>query len=98
MPAGATRLSFELRRGHNKHGTGLLRVDESVVATFETRNIFALMVSWSGLDVGLDRGTAVSFYDAPYTFTGTLERVCVDLIDDQALDAEGAGNAEMMRE
>lgn len=98
VPAGASKFSFNLIRGDDQHGTGELCIDNQVVATFETRNIFALMVSWSGLDIGLDRGTAVSFYEAPYAFTGTLRRVTVDLIDDQTLDAEGASRAEMMRE
>ena len=61
-------------------------------------NIFTLMVSWSGLDIGLDRGSPVSHYASPNAFTGTLRRVVVDLIDDQELDHEGVGRAEMMRE
>jgi arylsulfatase len=98
VPAGASKFSFKLTRSDNHLGTGELCIDDEEVATFETRNIFALMVSWSGLDIGLDRGTAVSFYNAPNEFTGTLERVAIVLIDDQVLDAEGAGRAEMMRE
>ena len=62
------------------------------------------MVSWSGLDIGLDRGTTVSDYDrtdrfiGPFVFTGDLVKVVVDLDDDQQVDHEGAGNAELGRE
>ncbi len=56
------------------------------------------MISWSGLDIGLDRGTAVSNYEAPYCFTGGLVKVTIDLADDQLLDGHGMGRAEMMRE
>ena len=56
------------------------------------------MISWSGLDIGLDRGTAVSHYDAPNIFTGELIKVTVDLADDQIIDGDGVGRAEMMRE
>ena len=61
-------------------------------------NHFFLMISWSGLDIGLDRGTAVSHYDAPNIFTGELIKVTVDLADDQIIDGDGVGRAEMMRE
>ena len=56
------------------------------------------MISWSGLDIGLDRGTAVSLYQSPYAFSGELIKVTVNLVDDQTLDGNGVGKAEMMRE
>jgi arylsulfatase len=56
------------------------------------------MISWSGLDVGFDRGTTVGNYTSPFTFNGKLRRVTVDLKDDQELDHDGAGRAEMARE
>ena len=36
---------------------------------------FFTLVSWSGLDIGLDRGSPVSTYEAPFTFTGELRKV-----------------------
>ena len=79
-------------------GVGRLRIDGSTVATHTTENIFFLMISWSGLDIGLDRGTAVSLYQSPYAFSGELIKVTVNLVDDQTLDGNGVGKAEMMRE
>ena len=62
------------------------------------------MISWSGLDIGLDRGTTVTDYLGdgrylgPFEFTGTLHKVTVDLDDDQEVDHEAAGEAELGRE
>ena len=63
-----------------------------------TYDIFAVIISWSGLDIGLDRGTIVGDYTSPFTFTGHLEKVIVDLADDQALDHETAMNVILTRE
>ncbi|MBJ81510.1 MAG: arylsulfatase [Acidimicrobiaceae bacterium] len=99
VPVGTTNLGFYMSRDEQSHrGLGQLVIDGEVVATQETDNIFFLMISWSGLDIGLDRGTAVSNYEAPNCFTGDLVKVTIDLADDQLLDGHGLGRAEMMRE
>ena len=59
---------------------------------------FHTLISWSGLDIGRDRGSAVSHYVAPFEFTGRLSRVTVVMHDDQKLDGEGVGKAEMARQ
>lgn len=97
VPTGATELGFRMRRD-GRAGTGQLVIDGEVVAEMQTDNIFFLMVSWSGLDIGLDRGSPVSSYAAPNAFTGSLRRVDVALVDDQDLDHEGVGHTEMARE
>ena len=86
------------RSSTGNQGVGSLVIDGKVVATHETENIFFLMISWSGLDIGMDRGTAVSHYETPNSFTGELLKVTVDLAEDQILDGEGIGRSEMMRE
>ncbi len=91
VPTGRHELGFRMQRtGEDlvKHGVGTLLIDDEPVGTFETDNIFWVLISWSGLDIGLDRGTPVSHYASPFTFTGTLDRVVVELDDDQELDAE----------
>jgi hypothetical protein len=60
-------------------------------------------VSWSGLDIGFDRGSTVSNYRGrgvvdPFIYTGVLERVEVDLTNDQDLNADAAGQVELSRE
>jgi arylsulfatase A-like enzyme len=103
IPPGATQLGFRLSRisgdpARPHHGVGTLLIDGAEVGRMETDNIFFLMVSWSGLDIGLDRGSPVSHYAAPFEFTGHLTKVTIDLENDQELDAEGVMNAEMLRE
>ncbi len=56
------------------------------------------MISWSGLDIGLDRGTTVTDYASPFEFTGHLVKVEVLLHPDQDLDHDAAGQVVMARE
>ena len=44
----------------------------------QTQLGFNIFISWSGLDIGRDRGSPVSHYEAPFEFTGQLLRVTVD--------------------
>ena len=108
IPSGTTTLAFRMRRsdgdGPFPHGEGTLLVDGHVVGSMSTDQIFWLMISWSGLDIGLDRGTTVADYDrtgrhlGPFEFTGTLVDVVVELDDDQDVDHDAAGVAELGRE
>jgi arylsulfatase len=59
---------------------------------------FANFISWTGLDLGRDRGSPVSHYDAPFAFTGKLVKVTVAMDADQNLDGDGVGRAQMARE
>lgn len=108
IAAGATELAFRMRRspgdGPFPHGVGTLLVDGVEVGRMETDRIFWLMISWSGLDIGLDRGTTVADYDhsgrhlGPFVYTGDLVDVTIDLDDDQDVDHDAAGDAELARE
>jgi len=108
VPAGATSLGFRMQRsegdGPFPHGVGTLLVDGEPVGRMETDQIFWLMISWSGLDIGLDRGTTVADYDltgrhvGPFEFTGHLVDVTVELDDDQDVDHDAAGTSELGRE
>jgi hypothetical protein len=64
----------------------------------ETNLSFITLISWSGLDIGRDRGSPVSDYKAPFDFTGRLLKVAVTMDDDQVLDGVGIGLAEMARQ
>ncbi|UGX90076.1 hypothetical protein G6321_00029985 [Bradyrhizobium barranii subsp. barranii] len=59
---------------------------------------FHTLISWSGLDIGRDRGSPVSHYEAPFEFEGRLLRVTVTMHDDQKLDGDAVGNAQMARQ
>jgi hypothetical protein len=51
----------------------------------ESRLGFFNFISWTGLDIGRDRGSPVSHYEAPFEFTGGLIKVTVTMDDDQML-------------
>ena len=102
LTPGHHTLCLRMRRSKSidgsVNGTAALLVDDKKVASMQTDFIFALMISWSGLDVGFDRGTTVGNYASPFNFTGTLIKVTVDLDDDQDLDHEAVSHIEMAKE
>jgi len=59
---------------------------------------FFTLISWSGLDIGLDRGSPVSDYEAPFAFTGELRKVTITMNPDQLLDGDAVGRGEMARQ
>jgi arylsulfatase A-like enzyme len=75
-----------------------LLIDDAQVGQIRSGLGFANFISWSGLDIGRDRGSPVSHYDAPFRFTGRLVRVTVSMEDDQILDGNGVGLAQLARE
>ena len=46
---------------------------------------FVSFISWSGLDIGRDRASPVSHYEAPFAFNGLLRKVTMTMDDDQEL-------------
>ena len=97
VPAGAHKVGVSMHREGNR-GTLTMFIDDQVVGTMTTDNIFWILVSWSGLDIGLDRGTPVSNYQSPFLFTGKLTKVVVDLAADQVLNIKGSTRAELARD
>jgi arylsulfatase A-like enzyme len=75
-----------------------LLIDGEPAGALQTRLGFHNLISWSGLDIGRDRGSPVSHYDAPFEFTGRLLRVTVTMHDDQTLDGDDVGDTEMARQ
>ena len=93
--------------GHFGGGLRLLAVpsqlpscgrDGEPAGAIQTQLSFNNFISWSDLDIGRDRSSPVSHYEPPFEFTGQLLRVTVDMHDDQKLDGEGIGAAEMARQ
>jgi len=97
VPAGEHRLGVRMRRVGNE-GTLTMFIDDREVGEMTTSSIFWLLISWSGLDIGLDRGTPVSHYESPFTFTGFLRKVEIVLDTDQKLDMKGATRATLSRD
>ncbi len=108
VPADARRLGLRVERLRRKQPpaqgarTGVseytLLIDGEPAGTAQTQLAFHNFISWSGLDIGRDRSSPVSHYDAPFEFTGRLLQVTVVMHDDQNLDGEGVGSAEMARQ
>jgi arylsulfatase A-like enzyme len=108
IPADARTLAVRCRRLSRerppKMGVGAgctsftLLIDGAEVGSIETPLSFVNFVSWSGLDIGMSRGSPVGDYAAPFAFTGALAKVTVAMDDDQNLSEEGIANAEMARQ
>ncbi|TAN09909.1 MAG: arylsulfatase [Burkholderiaceae bacterium] len=113
VPAGRRRLALRMQLGPLKlsppipgHGQVVvpesrqasLWIDGACVGQAPCRFGFTTLISWSGLDLGRDRGSPVSHYAAPFAFTGTLRSVTVELEKQQPLDGHGIGQAEMARQ
>jgi len=93
---GAT-IPKEVLDGRGVSSYGLL-INGIPCGELETNLSFITLISWSGLDIGRDRGSPVSDYKAPFEFTGKLLKVVVTMDDDQVLDGESVGLAEMARQ
>jgi arylsulfatase len=98
LEAGNRRLAVRMRRNNKGMNTATLLIDGAPAGSLETQMGFYNFISWSGLDIGRDRGSPVSHYDAPFSFTGKLRKVDVVMDDDQALDGEGIAQAALGRE
>jgi arylsulfatase len=97
VPPGNRRLALRMRRDKGRNVATLL-IDGEAVGGFNEQLGFISFVSWSGLDIGRDRGSPVSHYQAPFEFTGKLRKVTVLMDDDQVLDAKTAADATLARE
>ena len=75
-----------------------LWIDEDCVAEGECQLGFTTLISWSGLDIGRDRSSPVSHYEAPFVFTGQLDCVRVELDPQQPVDGDAVARAEMARQ
>ncbi|MCW5738393.1 MAG: sulfatase-like hydrolase/transferase, partial [Enhydrobacter sp.] len=97
VPAGNRRLGVRMRRKEGRNVATLL-IDGEPAGGFDEPHGFISFISWSGLDIGRDRGSPVSHYEAPFSFTGKLRKVTMLMDDDQALDAKAAADAVLARE
>jgi hypothetical protein len=108
VPSGVHRLGLHVERLVREappakgSRTGVsaytLLIDGEPAGSLQTQSGFHNLISWSGLDIGRDRGSPVSHYAAPFEFTGRLLRVTVAMHNDQKLDGDGVGSAEMARQ
>jgi arylsulfatase len=99
VPATARRLGVVSRAtGEGLNRTFTLTIDGEPAGEGLATTGFVVLISWSGLDIGLDRGSPVADYAAPFLFTGDLRKVTVAMDADQELDGDAVGEAEMARQ
>jgi arylsulfatase len=99
IPAGASTLTVQLRRGDGFSGSMALEIDGRPCGSAELP-LFMRMMSSVGPSVGFDHGSPVSNrYDAPFPFTGTLHEVVIQLLSRRDLEAQAAeARTEMSRQ
>ena len=69
-------LGLRMRRDKGRNVATLL-IDGQPAGGFDEQLGFVSFISWSGLDIGRDRFSPVSHYEAPFAFTGKLRKVTV---------------------
>ena len=99
VPTGDSTLVARLRRGAGRSGSISLEVNGQPAGTVEIPLVM-MMISSVGASIGYNHGSAVSArYEAPYTFSGTLHSLEIQLIDDDDPAAQQArAAAEMSRQ
>jgi len=97
LPTGHHRLGVAVRSTPDKRTITLL-IDGEAAGAGETDLGFHTLISWSGLDIGRDRGSPVADYAAPFCFTGALSKVTVTMDPEQVLDGAAIGEVEMARQ
>ena len=95
MPSGPITVRFEfevttppkIREGRGAGGLGQLYFDGRLVANTEIPITTPILFGLEGLSCGYDAGAAVvPTYKPPFTFTGTIHKVTVDLAPELIVD------------
>ncbi|MCU0961905.1 MAG: arylsulfatase [Pirellulaceae bacterium] len=79
---GIGTLAFNNMSGVGRSGTGVLRVDDKVVAQHKMERTLPFILQWDeNLDVGSDTGTPVDDqdYQVPFAFTGKLGKITLTI-------------------
>ncbi|MBI2218143.1 MAG: arylsulfatase [Candidatus Rokubacteria bacterium] len=89
VPTGRVELRWEFTRTGSRRGRGALFVDGKLAGTTEIPKTWPIHGTTGGVHCGRDGGAPVSeAYTPPFTFTGTIHRLVVEL----ARDGEGASS------
>jgi arylsulfatase A-like enzyme len=82
VPTGDCTLVARLRRGAGRSGSISLEVNGQPAGSVEVPLVM-MMISSVGASIGYNHGSAVSErYQAPFTFSGTLHSLEIQLLDD----------------
>lgn len=87
LEPGRHQVGFDFRKTGHLSGEGRLFIDGTSVATLPMSGLWPLLPNTTGVHCGRDDGSPVSErYACPFTFTGTIDEVVVELADDQQID------------
>jgi arylsulfatase len=79
---GTATMAFGDYSGIGRGGTGVLKVDGSVVATEKMERTLPFILQWDeSLDIGSDTGTPVNDadYKAPFAFNGKINKITLTI-------------------
>lgn len=87
LRAGRRELVFEFRKSADRAGMGTLYCDDAQIGSVAMRDMWPLGSNAGGLYCGYDDASPVSErYACPFSFSGTIHRVVVEIGDDHVPD------------
>jgi arylsulfatase len=96
VPRGEARLGVKVRRASGRAGAATIEID-GVECGAAKLPLLMGVISSVGASVGEDHGSAVSArYDAPFTFSGTLHEVAIQVNPERSAAADAAHATEGM--
>jgi arylsulfatase A-like enzyme len=98
---GLTTLAFNSMSGIGQGGTGVLKVDGTVVATQKMERTIPLILQWDeSFDIGSDTGTPVSDkdYQVPFRLTAKLNQLTIEVTPPKLTEADIEALKKKMRE
>ena len=99
VPSGDVRLGVRVSAEPGQaHRNIELIIDGVAAGSGRSALGFALLISWSGLDIGLDRGTTVVNYPGPFEFTGLLRKVNFRLAKQNQMDSAAMSKIQIARQ
>jgi arylsulfatase len=98
VPAGRHELAYVMKKTGEYRGEGTLLIDGVPCGSVAVPQTYRAQASFIGLEIGRAPRPAVGAFDAPFPFTGVLEKVVFDLGDDQVIDAALAREAALGRQ
>lgn len=99
VPEGDRCLSVVVNKIEGRPGRHVtLVIDGEVDGETVSDHGFLILISWSGLDIGRDRGTTVGDYASPFAFSGLLRKITFNLGPQSDLDMENVGRVQLARQ
>ncbi len=99
VPTGRTTVGFAFEKTGPRRGRGTLLIDGRPAGSVEIPKTWPVHATSSGVHCGRDGSVPVSErYRSPFPFTGTIDRVVVELGSDGELDPAGESRSALAEE